>query len=89
MPDILSIAAVLLSLASLILSIVKRRKPSLQAAVARGVAYGEQVGKDPASKLAHAIAAVQREDMGDNGKRDWPDSTIRFEVEALLSRGKK
>ena len=24
----------------------------------------------------------------DNGKRDWPDATIRFEVEALLNKGK-
>lgn len=85
----LSIIAVLASVASLIVSIRKQRKPSLAAAVARGVAYGQQVGKTPQEKLKHAIAAVQREDMGDNGKRDWPDHRIRQEVEALLQTGKK
>jgi hypothetical protein len=85
----LSLGALVLSAASLAVATFKRRKPSLAAAVARGVAYGKAMGKTPGEALAHAVAAVQREDMGDNGKRDWPDSTIRFEVEALLHQGKK
>lgn len=86
---IISALALLASVASLAISVRKYRKPSLQAAVARGVAYAEQVGKTPEEKLQHAIAAVIREDLGDNGKRDWADSTIRFEVEALLRLGSK
>lgn len=35
-----------------------------------------------------AVAAVIREDIGDNGKHDWLDSTIQFEVEALLDGAK-
>ena len=85
---ILSAGALLASLTSLAVALLKKRKPSLAAAVARGVAYGEAMGKTPAEKLRHAVAAVQREDAAENGKRDWPDATIRFEVEALLNKGK-
>jgi hypothetical protein len=85
----LSIASAVLSLAALLVAILKRRKPSLQAAVIRAVGYAEQVSKKPEDRLAHAIAAVIREDLGDNGKRDWPDARIRFEVEALLNASKQ
>lgn len=87
---VISIAALLASSASLAVAILKRRKPTLAAAVARGVAYAEQVGSTPEEKLRHACAAVIREDIGDNGKRDWPDHRVRQEVEALLHlSGKK
>lgn len=76
------------SLAALAVALLKKRKPSLQAAVARGVAYAHQVTKPGESKLETAAAAVIREDIGDNGKRDWLDSTIRFEIEALLNGSK-
>lgn len=88
----IELAIALLSLATatsaLAVATFKRRKPSLAAAVARGVAYGNAMGKTPEEKLRHAIAAIQKEDLGDNGKRDWPDSTIRFAVEALIQNAK-
>jgi hypothetical protein len=79
----------LLSLAALIVSIHKRRKPSLAAAVARGVAYAKQVTKPGESEFEHALVSVQQEDMGDNGKRDWDDKTIRKQIEALLHHSPK
>lgn len=82
---LLSAAALCLAAASLAVNLLKRRKPSLAAAVQRAVAYAEQVGKTPDEKMRHACHAVIREDLGDNGKRDWPDVRIRQEVEALLS----
>ena len=84
----LSIAACLLAAASLAVNLLKRRKPTLAGAVQRAVAYAEQVGKTPEEKVRHACHAVIREDLGDNGKRDWPDHRVRQEVEALLSAGR-
>ena len=78
----LSIAAALLSAASLAVSILKRRKPTLAGAVARGVLYGKGLGGTRDEQILHACHAVIREDMGDNGKRDWPDHRIRQEVQA-------
>lgn len=88
LPEILAGVSVILSLASLAVAVSRKRKPSLASAVARGVAYGKAMGGDPEARLRHACAAVQKEDLGDNGKRDWPDSTIRFEVEALIETSK-
>jgi hypothetical protein len=78
----LSIAAALLSATSLLVSILKRRKPTLAAAAARGALYGKGVGGTQEEQILHACHAVIREDMGDNGKRDWPDIRIRQEVQA-------
>lgn len=77
----LSIASALLAAASLAVSLLKRRKPSLAAAVQRAVGYAKAVGKTREEHILHACHAVIREDMGDNGKRDWPDHRIRQEVE--------
>jgi hypothetical protein len=79
---LLSIAAALLSAASLAVSILKRRKPTLAGAVARAVLYGKGLGGTRDEQIMHACHAVIREDMGDNGKRDWPDHRIRQEVQA-------
>lgn len=88
METVAAAVSLVVSVVALGVSLLKKRKPSLSAAVARGVAYGEQMGRTPEEKLRHAVAAVQREDACDNGRRDWPDSRIRFEVEALLNAGK-
>lgn len=82
---VLSISSAVISAAALLVAVLKRRKPSLQAAAIRAVGYAQQVSKTPADRLGHAIAAVRREDIGDNGKRDWTDAQIRFEIEALLN----
>lgn len=88
MPEIiLSVVSMLASLVALAVAIHRKRKPSLAAAVSRGVAFAQAMSKDPAEKLRIACAAVQREDLAD-GKRNWPDATIRFEVEALIESSK-
>ena len=80
----LSIAAAVLSATSLLVVVLKRRKPTLAAAAARGVLYGKGVGGTKEEQILHACHAVIREDMGDNGKRDWPDHRVRQEVQALF-----
>lgn len=79
---LLSALSLLASLSALAVALLKRRKPSLMAAAARGALYGKGVGGDRESQILHACHAVIREDMGDNGKRDWPDHRVRQEVEA-------
>jgi hypothetical protein len=79
---LIPILALLASLASLGVSLYKKRKPSLAAAVQRGVLYGKAQQGTREEKIRHACFAVIREDTGDNGKRDWPDARIRQEVEA-------
>lgn len=87
--DIASGLAVLLALASMVLTYRKKRGLTLAEVAVRSVAYGEQMGKTPAEKLKHAVGAAQRLDAGDNGKRDWTDAQLRIALEAEINRSKK
>ena len=80
----LSVAAALLSAASLAVALLRRRKPSLAAAALRGVHYAKGLGGDRETQIRNACLAVIREDAGDNGRRDWPDQRIRQEVQGLI-----
>lgn len=83
-----SIVAAVLSVASLVVSVRKKRSLTLSQVAVQAVAYGEQMGKTPEEKLRHAVGAAQRLDAGDNGKRDWSDAQIRIAIEAELQRAK-
>jgi len=83
-----SILAAVLSVASLVVSVRKKRGLTLSQVAVQAVAYGEQMGKTPEEKLRHAVGAAQRLDAGDNGKRDWSDAQIRIAIEAEIQRAK-
>lgn len=67
-------------------AVVKITPDVLASYAKQAVAYAEQMGGTGEEKLRHAIGAVQRNDAGDNGKRDWSDSQIRIAIEAELRR---
>lgn len=83
---VLSIISVVSSLAALTVALLKRRKPTLAGSALRAVVYARGLPGSREDRIRHACHAVQREDAGDNGKRDWPDPRIRQEVEALFPK---
>lgn len=85
---LLALFASLLSAASLVVAVRKKRGLTLAEVAVRAVAYGEQMGKTPDEKLKHAVGAAQRLDAGDNGKRDWTDAQLRIAIEAEIQRSK-
>jgi hypothetical protein len=85
---ILAAASVVLSLASIVVALLKRRSLSLTEVAVRAVGHGAQMGGTNAEKLAHAIHAAQRLDAGDNGKRDFTDAQLRIAIEAEINRKK-
>lgn len=52
------------------------------------VDYAEQMGGDSRAKLTHAVAAFQRIDAADNGKRDYSDVEVRIAIESALGARK-
>jgi hypothetical protein len=85
---ILAVASVVLSLASIVVALLKRRGLSLTEVAVRAVGHAEQMGGTNAEKLAHAIHAAQRLDAGDNDKRDFSDAQLRIAIEAEINRKK-
>lgn len=83
---VLSIISVVSSLTALAVALLKRRKPTLAGAALRAAVYARALPGTREDRIRHACHAVQREDAGDNGKRDWPDPRIRQEVEALFPK---
>lgn len=86
--DPLAVIAVISSIASLVVSLMRKRGLSLTEVAVRAVGHGQQMGGTGPERLAHAIHAAQRLDAGDNGKRDFTDAQLRIAIESEINRSK-
>ncbi len=87
--DPLSVVALVVAVASVVVSARRKRGLSLSEIAIRAAAYAEQMGGGPHGKLRQAIEAAQRLDAGDNGKRDFTDAQLRVAIEAEIHRSTK
>lgn len=80
-------AQLLLTLATLIVVLIRTREPSLRHdQLVAIVATACDFGSASPDKMGATLDAARRLDVGDNGKRDFSDAEFRIAIEAEYRR---
>lgn len=85
--DVTQLVLTLAAIGAAFLKLGPGRRARRREEIARmAVDYAEQMGGTPQAKLTHALAAFQKLDAADNGKRDYSDAEARIAIEAAVGR---